>query len=84
MLARVVVKLGEQLVSPEYIGAHGTGHQQCGGGAQTAANGDVGINVDLDTPNLFTHGVQHSTVRGVDQNMLKCLIMRNILKNNTA
>ena len=57
--------LGGELVSPEHIGPHGPGHQQCGGGAQAAADGDVGIDVDFHAPHLLAEGGQHRAVGGV-------------------
>ena len=59
--------LGRQLVAPQHIGAHGSGHQQSSGGAKAPANGDVGINVDFHTPDFLAHGVQHGAVGGVGQ-----------------
>ncbi len=44
--------LGGQFVAPQHIGTHGTCHQQRGGGTQPAADGDVGIDMDFDTPDF--------------------------------
>ena len=59
--------LGAELAAPQHVGAHGTGHQQGCGGAQTPADGDVGVDMDFYAPDLLAEGGQHGAVRGVGQ-----------------
>ena len=59
--------LGGELAAPEYIGAHGACYQQSGRGAKATADGNVGINVDLNAPDLLAHGAQHRAVGGIGQ-----------------
>ena len=59
--------LGRQLVAPQHVGAHGSGYQQSGGGAEAPADGDVGIDVDFHAPDFLAHGVQYGAVGGIGQ-----------------
>ena len=59
--------LSGQLIAPEHVSAHGTRHQQGGGGAKAAADGNVGVDVDFHAPHFLAHGVQHGAVGGVGQ-----------------
>ena len=59
--------LGGQLVAPQHIGAHGARYQQCGRRTQTPAHGDVGIDVDFHTPQLFAHGGKGGAVGYIGQ-----------------
>ena len=45
--------LGGELIAPQDVCAHGAGHQQCGGGTESPADGDVGVDVDLHAPDFF-------------------------------
>ena len=42
-----------ELIAPQDVCAHGAGHQQRGGGAETPADGDVGVDVDLHAPDFL-------------------------------
>ena len=57
--------LGGKAVTPQDIGAHGARHQQGGGGTQTPADRDVGVDVDFHAPNLLVQGSQHRAIGGV-------------------
>ena len=68
--------LGAELIAPQHICAHGARHQQSGRGPQASADGDMGIDVDLYTPDLLAERGQHGAVRGIGQVVrpCKCLI----------
>ena len=59
--------LGGELIAPQDVGAHGAGHQQRGGGAETPADGNVGVNVNFHAPDFLAQGTQHGAVGGVGQ-----------------
>ena len=51
----------------EDVGPHGTCHKQSGRGAQPPADGNVGINVDFDTPHRHVQGAEHGAVGHIHQ-----------------
>ena len=57
--------LGGELIAPQDVGAHGTGHQQCGGGTESPADGNLGFNVNFYAPDLLAEGGQHGAEGGV-------------------
>ena len=56
-----------QLIAAQNVGTHGTCDQKCGGRAETAADGNVCVNVNFDTAQFFAHGGQRSAVGNIGE-----------------